>query len=93
VVGRLIANGISAAVEYPGCVVIELDSETTVWTGLESWSYGTVYRLRDGVMHDTDESADPGVSSRETPTTIADAWTFWVKHYQASAGPPNRDSN
>lgn len=92
VVRRLIANGISATIEYPGCVVIELDPETTVWTGLEGWAYGTVHRLRDGIMHDTDELAEPGgvPSSRETPKSIADAWTHWVRTYQASAaGDPD----
>jgi hypothetical protein len=87
IIRGLAANGIDATLEYPGCVVIELGPETTVWTGLESWTYGTIHRLQGGTMHDTDEPAEPSGIRENTVDTeaIVAAWTQWVRAYKAQS--------
>jgi hypothetical protein len=84
VAAGLIANGIPAHVDYPGCVVIELDPQTTVWTGLHSWTYGTIYRLSPGTMEATDETAEPDrLTTRTTKVeAIVAAWTEWIQQHR-----------
>ncbi len=82
VAAGLIANGITASVEFPGCVVIEVDADTTVWTGLHSWAYGSIYRQHGESTDDTAQVPWTVDHTREVEAIVT-AWTQWVHQHRS----------